>query len=132
MELPAWETLLIALCIDFLQIPVYGHLLEATRDRKWIPERIHTRVSDKMGRLQERMRKSPLWRRVARYHPFAVLAVSTIPFRGFGVFSACILAFLMGYGRLYSTILIMSGSFIGATVSIMVFFFPARWIIAIS
>jgi uncharacterized membrane protein len=132
MELPVWETLLLALCIDFIQIPVYGLLLEATRSRKWMPERIHTRVGRKIDRLQERMKKSSFWRRVARYHPFAVLAVSTIPFRGFGIFSACILAFLIGYGRFYSTILIMSGSFIGAIISIMIFFFPARWIIAVS
>ena len=78
--------------------------------------------------IQEWMQGKSRWAAMPRLQPLALAAVSAIPFRGFGIFSACILAAILGYRRLEGTLLIMSGSFIGATVSIIILYFPAKWI----
>lgn len=121
------ETLVIALLMDMVQMPFYGFLLEASHRHIALPERFRMWVKHRSQKIRERMEGKRYLKRLARYKPLAVIAVSTIPFRGFGVFSACILAFMLGYGRFAAASLIISGSFIGSLLSILIFFFPARW-----
>jgi len=121
------ETLVIVLLMDMVQMPVYGFLLEASHRHIPLPERLRMWVKHRAQKIRERMEGKRYLKRLARYQPLAVIAVSTIPFRGFGVFSACILAFMLGYGRFTAASLIISGSFIGSLLSILIFFFPARW-----
>jgi hypothetical protein len=54
------------------------------------------------------------------------MAVSTIPLRGFGVISASILCFSLGFSRVYGTVLIMTGSLVGALVTMAVLREPVR------
>jgi uncharacterized membrane protein len=125
------ETLIIALFIDVVQIPVYGLLLQASHRFMRLPRRFRVWIEERSQKLKERIEKGTYWKRLTRFQPLAVVAVAIIPFRGFGVFSACILAFIMGYPRFVSTLLIMCGSFVGALLTILVFFFPARWLSAL-
>jgi uncharacterized membrane protein len=96
-----------------------------------MPHRLRAWVDRRSQKIKERIEERVYWRRLIRFQPLAVVVVSTIPFRGFGVFSACLLAFLMGYRRLAGTLLVMCGSFIGSVLSIVVFFYPARWFSAL-
>lgn len=121
------ETLVIALLMDMVQMPFYGFLLETSHRHIPLPERFRMWVNHRSQKIRERMEGKRYLKRLARYQPLAVMVVSTIPFRGFGVFSACVLAFMLGYGRLVAASLIISGSFIGSLLSILIFFFPARW-----
>jgi uncharacterized membrane protein len=124
----AWETLIIAVLIDLFQIPVYGFFLETSHSRIRLSQRVQQWVSARSQRLEKRMASSRLWRHMSRFQPMAVVAVSLLPFRGFGIFSACILAFMLSYNRFYATLLIMGGSLLGALLAVLVFFFPARWV----
>ncbi len=125
------ETLLIALLIDIVQIPVYGLLLQASNRFIKLPRRFRAWIEERSRKIKELIEKTAYRKRVTHFKPLAVVAVSTIPFRGFGVFSACILAFIMGRRPFESTLLIMCGSFVGALLTILVFFFPARWLSAL-
>ena len=125
------ETLIIALFIDIVQIPVYGILLQASNRFLSLPRRFRAWIEERSRKIKERIEKGLYWKKLIPFQPLAIMAVSMIPFRGFGVFSACILAFIMGYRRLKSTLLIMCGSFVGALLTILIFFFPARWLSAL-
>ena len=117
--------------IDLFQIPVYGIILEKSQWQKIVPKRFHKWTQDRSQKIQSRMEASLLWKRVSRFQPMAVVAVSLLPLRGFGIFSACILSFILKLNRVFATILIMFGSFIGTILSILIFYFPARWLDAL-
>ena len=120
-----WTTLIVALFMDFVQIPVYGLLIELSSRHIPLPEHVRGWGERKAQKLRERLERR---RNLLKYRPLSVIAVSAAPMRGFGVLSACILASLFGYSRTSGTLLIMAGSFIGASLSILVLFWPARWI----
>ncbi len=126
-----YQIFLMVIFIDLFQIPVYGIILEKSRWHKILPKRLQKWAQHRSQKIQSRMEASPLWRRISRFQPAAIVAVSLLPFRGFGIFSACILSFMLNLNRIFATLLIMSGSFIGTLLSILVFYFPARWIDAL-
>lgn len=126
-----YKIFIIVILMDLFQIPIYGILLEKSRWHKIIPERFGKWIKHRSQKIQTRMEASPLWRRVSRFQPMAVVAVSMLPLRGFGIFSACILSFMLNLNRVYATLLIMFGSFIGTILSIMVFYYPVRWLDAL-
>lgn len=123
-----WETLIIVLVIDIIQIPLYGLLIEAFQRHVVLPERFRRSITHRFKKVEERMERKEYWKRLTRVKPLSVVAVSLIPFRGFGIFSACILSLLLGYNRFAGTFLIMSGSFIGSLLSVAILFMPARWL----
>jgi uncharacterized membrane protein len=123
-----WETLIIIFVIDMIQIPVYGLLIEASQRHLVLPERFQMWIKRRVQKLQERMESRKYCKQLASFKPMSVVAVSSIPFRGFGIFSACILSFMLGYNRFTGTFLIMSGSFIGSLLSVAILFMPARWL----
>lgn len=120
-----WTTLIVALVMDFIQIPVYGLLMELSSRHMPLPERVRGWGERKARKLRERLDRQ---RNLLKYRPLSVIVVSSVPMRGFGVLSACILASLFGYSRTSGTLLIMAGSFTGASLSVLIFFWPARWI----
>lgn len=122
---------LLVILIDLFQIPVYGIILEKSQWHKILPKRFHTWTQYRAKKIQARMEASSLWKQISRYQPMAVVAVSMLPLRGFGIFSACILSFMLKVNRVFATVLIMSGSVIGTVLSIMVFYYPVRWFDAI-
>jgi uncharacterized membrane protein len=128
---PAVKTLMIALVIDLFQIPVYGTLLEISKKKMILPQRIQTWVTDRAERVRTKMKTSRFWSRFSNLQPMTVVAVSFLPLRGFGIFSACILAFFLNYNRFFATLLIMSGSLAGSILAVVVFYFPSRWFSAL-
>jgi uncharacterized membrane protein len=129
LGISAWETLIIALSIDLLQLPAYGLAIEATYRYMPVPKKLQKWVQDRSQRTQEKLEKKTYLKHLARYRPLAVMAVSAFPFKGFGVLSACIVSFILGLSRLASTLSIMSGSLVSSVIAIAIFFMPARWII---
>ena len=119
-------TLIVTLLIDLVQIPVIGALLEASHKTL----RLNRALVDRLGRLRERwhqrLEQSRFWALLGRNRALAVMAVSTIPLRGFGVISASILCFSLGFSRVYGTVLIMTGSLVGALVTMAVLREPVR------
>jgi len=122
-----WETLIIAMLIDLFQIPVYGFTLETSKKHMILPERFQKWIKTKAEKFKTRVLEKRFWQSVLRYQPVALVVVSIVPFRGFGVLSACILAVMLGYGRFHGTVLIMAGSFIGSFLSVGAIFFPGRF-----
>jgi uncharacterized membrane protein len=118
---------ILVILIDVCQIPVYGIILEYSQWHKILPSRLQKWIKNRSGKIQNRMEASSLWNRVSRFQPLAIMAVSLLPLRGFGIFSACILSFMLNLNRVYATILIMGGSVIGTILSILIFYFPVRW-----
>ena len=122
-----WETLIIAMLIDLFQIPIYGLALETSKRHMLLPERFQKWINKKSEKFKARIQEKKFWQSVLRYQPLALVVVSIVPFRGFGVLSACILAVMLDYGRIHGTILIMAGSFIGSVVSVWAIFSPGRY-----
>ena len=122
-----WETLIIAVLIDLFQIPVYGLALETSKKHMALPKRFQNWVDRKSKKLSIRVQEKNYWRKLLRYRHMAIIIVTTVPFRGFGVLSATILAVMLGYGRIHGTILIVTGSIIGSLFSVWAIFFPGRY-----
>ncbi len=123
-----WHTLIIALFMDLLQIPVYGFMLESTRKHVSLPKRVEKWIEKRTHKMRTFFHEKVSGRGWARFRPFAIMAVSGIPMRGFGVLSACILALAMGYRRFSGTCLIMAGSLVSSLVIILLCFYPVRWV----
>jgi len=123
-----YKLFVMVFCMDLFQIPVYGILLEKSQWQKLMPVRFQKWISDRSRRIQQRMETSRFGMRLSTFKPLAVVAVSLLPLRGFGVFSACVLSFMMKLNRISATVSIMTGSMIGTLLSIILFYFPARWI----
>lgn len=122
---------LLVILIDLFQIPVYGIILEKSQWQKILPERLQRWIQRRSREIQHRLEASSLWARISRFQPMAIVAVSLLPLRGFGIFSACILAFIFKLNRVWATVFVMSGSIIGTILAIIVFYFPVRWLDAI-
>jgi uncharacterized membrane protein len=123
-----WQTLGIALVMDYVQIPVYGALIEASQRRMALPGRFQEWVRKKFEKLQNRMQNSGLLKPLTRFRHLPVVVLAILPFRGGGIFSACVVAFMMGCSRVAGTCLIMAGSVAGACITLAVLYFPARWV----
>ncbi|SPD73913.1 membrane hypothetical protein [uncultured Desulfobacterium sp.] len=127
MGLSPWHSLFISLIIDLFQIPVYGLALESAKRRINLPGRFTTWIKTKADRVRTGILEKESWKGVLRYRHVAIVLVATLPFRGFGVLSACILAVMLGYGRVVGTSLIMSGSLIGSAIAVCMILFPGRY-----
>ncbi|MDX9786187.1 MAG: small multi-drug export protein [Desulfobacterales bacterium] len=118
-----WNTLICVALIDFLQIPVYGLILETMK----ISERISHWVEARWEKVKGRVAHHAYLSRFARYKPLTVMLVSSLPLRGFGVLSACVLAHMLKQSRLSGTLCVLSGSVLSTTLLILLFYFPIRW-----
>jgi uncharacterized membrane protein len=99
----------LALAYDYVQIPVYGAILEHS-SKKFFPVRWLTRKADRvMASIKER----PLLRKMISLGDAGLILLSALPIRGFGILSASIVSFFMKKGRSEGTLLMMIGSFIG-------------------
>jgi uncharacterized membrane protein len=129
LGISAWETLIISLFIDLCQLPAYGLAIEATYRYMPVPEKVQKWIKNRSQKMQEKLEKRTYWKRLMRYKPLTIVAISALPFKGFGVLSACIVGFMIGQSRLNITLLIMFGSLVSSVVAISIFFMPARWVI---
>lgn len=99
----------LALAYDYVQIPVYGAILEHS-SKKLFPVQWLTRKAD---RVMSSIKERPLLKKLMSLGDVGLILLSALPIRGFGILSASIVSFFMKKGRREGTLLIMTGSFIG-------------------
>ncbi len=108
-QVPVFLYFPLALAYDYVQIPVYGAILEHS-SRSLFPVGWLKRKADHvLARMDER----PLLRKVVSLGNVGLILLSALPIRGFGILSASIVSFFLKKGRIEGTILLMTGSFIG-------------------
>ncbi len=108
-QMPFFLYFPLALAYDYVQIPLYGLLLEKS-SQKFVLVRWLTHKTDKViSSLNER----PLMRRVMSLGNFGLVLLSALPIRGFGILTGSIVSFFLRKGRKEGTLLLMTGSFIG-------------------
>jgi len=106
----------LALAYDYVQIPVYGVILEQSSKRIF-PVRWVKRKADRvLASLNER----PLLKKVVSLGDIGLVMISALPIRGFGILSGSIVSFFLKKGRREGTILLMIGSFIGIFIIIAI------------
>jgi len=102
----------LALAYDYVQIPIYGMILEHS-SRKFFAIRWLTRKTDKViASLNEK----PLLKKVMSLGDVGLVLLSALPIRGFGILSASIVSFFLKKGRVEGTILLMVGSCLGILI----------------
>jgi uncharacterized membrane protein len=112
-HLPLSIYLPLALVYDFLQIPVYGHLLESSSRipfLRWLGRRVQ--------QASEGWQKRKLVQKVASWGDVGIVVLCALPIRGFGVLSATILSYLLGRNRVRGTILLLTGSILGILLTL--------------
>ncbi len=119
-------TLIVALMLDFFQIPVYGLFLENTTKYTGFGRKIGGWLEAKRMLWVERISGDGFWAKISQMQPLAIILVSMIPIRGCGIISACVLCFMLGVSRIYSTVLIMLGSVLGACLTLAILYEPIR------
>ena len=108
-HMPAFLYFPLALVYDYVQIPVYGAILEHS-SRNFFPVRwLKNRTDHFLTHLNER----PILKRVMSLGNVGLILLSALPIRGFGILSASIVSFFLKKGRVEGTVLLMTGSFIG-------------------
>jgi uncharacterized membrane protein len=108
-QMPVFLYFPLALVYDYVQIPVYGVILEHS-SKKFFPIRWLTRKTDRViASLNER----PLLKKMMSLGDVGLILLSALPIRGFGILSASIVSFFLKKGKVEGTILLMTGSFIG-------------------
>ncbi len=99
----------LALAFDFVQIPIYGLILEGSTNRffafRWF--------SRKRDRFLVSLDRRPLLKKIMSLGDIGLILLSALPVRGFGILSASVLCFFLKKERMRGTILLMIGSLIG-------------------
>lgn len=124
LEGNVWLTLGIALMLDFGQIPVFGFMLESTTKHTKFGRKIDGWIDVKRVLWDKRINGDGFWAKVGTMQPLAIILVSMIPIRGCGIISACVLCYMLGIGRIYCTVLVMTGSLLGAGVTLALLYQP--------
>jgi uncharacterized membrane protein len=99
----------LALTYDYVQIPVYGIILEQS-SKRFFPVRW---LQKKADRILIYMNEKPLFKRILALGNVGLILLSALPIRGFGILSGSIISFFMKKGKLEGTTLLMTGSLIG-------------------
>ena len=99
----------LALAYDYVQIPVYGIILEHS-SRSFFPIRwLKNKTDHVLTHLDER----PILKKVMSLGNVGLILLSALPIRGFGILSASIVSFFLKKRKVEGTLLMMTGSFIG-------------------
>ncbi len=108
-QIPVFLYFPLALAYDYVQIPVYGIILEHS-SRSFFPVRWLKNKSDRfLGHLDER----PILKKMMALGNVGLILLSALPIRGFGILSGSIVSFFLRKGKFEGTLLLMIGSFIG-------------------
>ena len=129
LEQDVWLTLAISLMLDFGQIPVFGFLLESTAKHTAFGRKIDTWFEKKRILWDRRINGDGFWARVGKMQPLVIILVAMIPVRGCGIISACVLCYMLGIGRIYCTVLVMSGSLLGAGLTLALLYQPIMLVV---
>lgn len=108
-QMPVFLYFPLALAYDYVQIPVYGVILEHSSE-KFFVVRWLTRKTD---RVMANLNEKPFLRKVMSLGNVGLVLLSALPIRGFGILSGSIVSFFLKKGRVEGTILLMAGSFLG-------------------
>ncbi len=111
-QMPVFLYFPLALAYDYVQIPVYGMLLEQS-SKKFFAIRWLTHKADKvLSALHQR----PLMKKVMSLGNVGLILLSALPIRGFGILSGSIVSFFLKKNRVEGTVLLMTGSFLGILI----------------
>jgi uncharacterized membrane protein len=113
-HMPAFLYFPLALAYDYVQIPVYGAILEHS-SRNFFPVRW---LKNKTDHLLAHLNERPILKKVMSLGNVGLILLSALPIRGFGILSASIVSFFLKKGRVEGTVLLMTGSFIGIFIII--------------
>lgn len=108
-QMPFFIYFPLALAYDYIQIPVYGLLLEQSSKKFFLLKWLTHKTERVLSGLNER----PLMRRVMSLGDLGLILLSALPIRGFGILSGSIVSFFLRKDRKEGTLLLMTGSFIG-------------------
>ncbi len=102
----------LALAYDYVQIPVYGVLLEKSSKKFFVVRWLAHKTDKVISSLNQR----PLMKKVMSLGNIGLILLSALPIRGFGILSGSIVSFFLKKGRVEGTLLLMTGSFIGIII----------------
>jgi uncharacterized membrane protein len=111
-QMPIFLYFPLALVYDYVQIPVYGMILEHS-SKKFFAIRWLTRKTD---RVVASLNEKPLLKKMMSLGDVGLVLLSALPIRGFGILSASIVSFFLKKGRIEGTILLMVGSCLGILI----------------
>ncbi len=108
-QMPVFLYFPLALAYDYVQIPVYGIILDHS-SRNFFPVRW---LKNKTDHFLSHLDKRAILKRVMSLGNVGLILLSALPIRGFGILSGSIVCFFLKKGRMEGTVLLMVGSFIG-------------------
>jgi uncharacterized membrane protein len=108
-HMPVFLYFPLALAYDYVQIPLYGAILEHS-SKNFFPVRW---LKNRTDRFLAHLDEKPILKRVMSLGSVGLILLSALPIRGFGILSASIVSFFLKKGRVEGTVLLMTGSFIG-------------------
>ena len=112
-HLPLHFYLPLAWGYDYVQIPVYGFILERSSRipfLRWVGTRVK--------RASEAWQKRKLVQTVSSWGDVGIVLLCALPIRGFGVLSATVLTYLLGKNRVKGTVLLLMGSILGISLTL--------------
>jgi uncharacterized membrane protein len=112
-HLPLHLYLPLALGYDYVQIPVYGFILENSSRIPFL-RRLGTRVKEGSEAWLQRR----LVQRVSSWGDVGIVLLCAFPIRGFGILSATVLTYLLGKNRVKGTVLLLLGSMLGILLTL--------------
>lgn len=112
-HLPLHFYLPLAWGYDYVQIPVYGFILERSSRIPFL-RRVGTRVKQ----TSEAWSKRKLVQKVSSWGDVGVVLLCALPIRGFGILSATVLSYLLGKNRVKGTVLLLMGSMLGISLTL--------------
>jgi uncharacterized membrane protein len=113
-QMPIFLYFPLALAYDYVQIPIYGMILERS-SRSFFPIRW---LKKKIDRFLAHLDERPFLKKVMSLGNVGLILLSALPIRGFGILSASIVSFFLKKGRTEGSLLLMAGSFIGIFIII--------------
>jgi uncharacterized membrane protein len=113
-HMPIYLYFPLALAYDYVQIPVYGIILQQSSQKLFAIQWLFKKTERVLSSLNER----PLLKKVMSLGNVGLILLSALPIRGFGILSASIVSFFLKKGKKEGTILLMAGSFIGILIVI--------------
>jgi len=112
-HLPLYFYLPLAWGYDYVQIPVYGFILERSSRIPFL-RWVGTRVKQASEAWQQRR----FVQRVSSWGDVGIVLLCALPIRGFGILSATVLSYLLGKNRVKGTVLLLMGSMLGISLTL--------------
>jgi uncharacterized membrane protein len=112
-HLPLHFYLPLAWGYDFVQIPVYGFILEHSSRIPFLRW-----VGTKVKQASDNWQRRRLVQKVSSWGDVGIILLCALPIRGFGVLSASVLSYLLGKDRVKGSALLLMGSMLGISLTL--------------